>query len=112
MCMASVLGVIILPMVSNAVFVHALKGLALPRASHSGEIALAGLHRLRSTLVAAPVLFTRAVVTEMYLSACLCTRAFAGVYARMDAYAFVCVCMFMCNCEPLLADATVNCLPC
>ena len=34
----------------------ALKGLALPRASHSGEIALSGSHRLRSTLVAVPVL--------------------------------------------------------
>ncbi len=33
---------------------HALKGLALPRLSHCGEIALAGSRRLRSTLAAAP----------------------------------------------------------
>ena len=36
--------------------VHSLKGLALPRAGHSGEIALAGSQRLRSTLAVAPVL--------------------------------------------------------
>jgi hypothetical protein len=36
---------------------HALKELALPRASHSGEIALAGSRLLRATLAAAPVLF-------------------------------------------------------
>ena len=34
---------------------HALKGLALPRASHFGKIAPAGSRRLRSTLAAAPV---------------------------------------------------------
>ena len=45
-----------------------LKGLALPRASHSGEIALAGSSRLRSTLAAAPVLFAHAVVTETTIS--------------------------------------------
>jgi hypothetical protein len=45
--------------------VHTLKGLALPRASHSGEIALAGSRRLHSTLAAAPVLFAYAVVTEI-----------------------------------------------
>ncbi len=44
--------------------VHAFKGLAQPRASHSSEIAMAGSRRLRSTLAAAPVLFTHAVVTE------------------------------------------------
>ncbi len=44
--------------------VRALKGLALPRASHSSEIALSGSRRLRSTLAAAPVLFAHAVVTE------------------------------------------------
>ncbi len=43
--------------------VHALKGLALPRASHSGEIALAGSRHLRSTLAAAPVLFAHAAIT-------------------------------------------------
>ena len=43
--------------------VRALKGLALPRVSHSGEIALAGSHRLHSTLAAVPVLFAHAVAT-------------------------------------------------
>ena len=48
-----------------SVCVHALKGLALPRASHSGEIApAAGSRRLRSTLAAAPFLFAHAVATE------------------------------------------------
>ncbi len=37
-----------------AEYAHALKGLALPRASHSSEIALVGSHRQRSTLVTAP----------------------------------------------------------
>jgi hypothetical protein len=36
--------------------VHTLKGLALPRACHSGDITLAGSRRLHSTLAAAPVL--------------------------------------------------------
>ena len=44
---------------------HALKGLALLCASHSGEIALSGSRRLRSTRVAAPVFFAHAVVTEI-----------------------------------------------
>ncbi len=48
--------------------VHTLKGLALPRACHSGKIALAGSRRLRSMLVAAPVLFAHAVVTEIKTS--------------------------------------------
>ncbi len=43
--------------------VHALKGLVLPRASHSGDIALTGSRRLHSTLAAAPVLFAHAAVT-------------------------------------------------
>jgi large subunit ribosomal protein L20 len=43
--------------------VRALKGLALPRASHSSEITLAGSRRLRSTLAAAPVFSAHAVVT-------------------------------------------------
>ena len=47
---------------SNAECVHALKGLALPRVSHSGGIALAGSRHLRSMFVAAPVLFVHAVV--------------------------------------------------
>ncbi len=40
------------------------EGLALPRVSHSGEIALAGSRRLRSTLAVAPVLFAHAVVAK------------------------------------------------
>ncbi len=48
---------------TETVCVHVLNGLVLPRASHSGEIALAGSRRLRSTLAAAPVLFAHAVVT-------------------------------------------------
>jgi hypothetical protein len=47
----------------HSMYVHALKGQTLPRASHSGEIALVGSHRLRSTLAAAPVLFAHDVVT-------------------------------------------------
>ena len=43
--------------------VHTLKGLALPRACHYGEIALAGSRRLHSTLAAARVLFAHTVVT-------------------------------------------------
>jgi hypothetical protein len=38
------------------VYPHALKGLALPRASHSGEIVFVGSSRLHSTRVAAPVI--------------------------------------------------------
>jgi hypothetical protein len=45
--------------------VQTLKGLALPRACHSGEIALAGSRRLHFTLAAVPVLFAHAVVTEI-----------------------------------------------
>jgi hypothetical protein len=60
-----VLGVIILPTLSKAECVHARKRLAMLRVSHSGEIALAGLHRLRSTLAAAPVLFGHIVVTDI-----------------------------------------------
>ncbi len=48
---------------AGSVCVRALKGLALPRVSHSGEIALTGSRRLRFTLAAAPVLFAHAVVT-------------------------------------------------
>ena len=44
---------------------HALKGLELPCASHSGEIAQAGSRRLRPTLAAAPVRFAHAVVKEI-----------------------------------------------
>ena len=45
-------------------YTQADKGLALPRLSHSGEIALSGSRSLRPTLAEAPVLFARAVVTE------------------------------------------------
>ena len=48
---------------TNAVCMHALKGLALPRASHSSEITLVGSRLLRSTLTAAPVPYVHAVVT-------------------------------------------------
>jgi hypothetical protein len=46
------------------VYVHALKGLVLPRASHSSEIALSGSRRLRYALAAAPVLFAHAAVVS------------------------------------------------
>ncbi len=49
---------------SGAKCVHAQIRLALPRVSHSGEIALAGSRRLRFTLAAAPVLVEHAAVTE------------------------------------------------
>jgi hypothetical protein len=39
---------------------HALKGLVLLRASHSGEIALAGSRCLRPTLAVVPVLYMHA----------------------------------------------------
>ena len=45
--------------------VHALNGLALPRARLSSKIALAGSRRLHSTLAVASVLFAHAVVTEI-----------------------------------------------
>ncbi len=40
-------------------------GLALLRASHSGEIALSGSHRLCSMLAAAPVFFAHTVVKDI-----------------------------------------------
>ena len=42
-------------LVAKAECGHALKGLALPCASHIGEIALEGSRRVRSTLAGAPV---------------------------------------------------------
>ncbi len=39
------------------------KALALPRASHSGEVALAGFSRLRPALLGASIFFPHAVVT-------------------------------------------------
>jgi hypothetical protein len=56
---------------------RALKGLALQRASHSGEIALPGSRRLRSTLAAAPVLFACAVALMEH--AVMCMRALKGL---------------------------------
>ncbi len=50
---------------------HILKGLALPRASHSGEIALASSRHMCSTVAEAPVLFAHAVVTEPKMSSCV-----------------------------------------
>ncbi len=43
--------------------VHVRKGLALLRASHYGEITVAGSCSLRSTLAVVPVLFAQATVT-------------------------------------------------
>jgi hypothetical protein len=59
--------------------VRTLKGRALPCTSHSGEIALAGLRRLRFTLAAAPVLFAHAVVTEMKTSTGSCSPVWHGI---------------------------------
>ena len=42
---------------------YALKGLALPRTSHSGEIALADSRRLHCLRAAAPVPFKHTIVT-------------------------------------------------
>ena len=64
--------------------VHALKGLVLPRASHSCEIALVGSSRLRCTLAVAPALFAHAVVTEANTSSfsnpSLCVTGLCCVY--------------------------------
>ncbi len=46
----------------------ALKALALPRFSHSGEIAVLGIYRLRSTLVTEPVLSMQSAVTKIKIS--------------------------------------------
>ena len=60
------LGLNILPIESEArqcLCEHALKELALPRESHSGEIALSDSRRLRATLAAMPIRFAQAVAT-------------------------------------------------
>jgi hypothetical protein len=63
-CIAAIaLGVIVLPIFSKAEYVHALKGLVLPRASHSSEIALTGSRCLHSTLTIAPVLFEHTMLS-------------------------------------------------
>jgi hypothetical protein len=69
---ARVLDVLILLHFFKAECVNALKRLALSRASHSRKIALAGSHRLRSTLAAAPLFFTRAALT-LITTSCLYT---------------------------------------
>ena len=79
---ANVLGVVIQPIFSKAVsvYVPARKGLALPRASHSSKIALAGSRRLCPTLAGAPVLIAHAVVTKIKTgtiispTTCACTQ--------------------------------------
>ncbi len=58
------------PKLSDVECVHALKGMGLPRSSHSSEIALAGSRRLRSTLAAAPVCFAHALVTVAQTKKC------------------------------------------
>ena len=58
--------VIILPMPINAACAYVLKGLALPRASRSSEVALASsrrLSRLTSALAVAPV-FSRSLLLQ------------------------------------------------
>ena len=61
------------------------KGLALPRASHSGEIALAGSHRLRSTLAAAPVflhtLLSEAIKISRMITSCAFACSFECIHA-------------------------------
>ncbi len=66
-CQFAVLGfgLIIIPISPKADRVPVRKGLALPRASHSGEIAQLGSRHLHSAIVAAQVLFAHAVVTEI-----------------------------------------------
>ena len=54
-------------LVLKAECAHTLEGLALPRASHSGEIALSGSCRLRSTLATVPVLFAHDAATKSKL---------------------------------------------
>ena len=51
-------------MYAGRVRVCALKGQALSRACDTGEIAMSGSRRMRSTLAAASALFTHAVFTE------------------------------------------------
>ena len=53
----------LMPKTNTNANIQALSSLALPGASHSSEITLAGSHRLHSTLAAAPVLFTHAAIT-------------------------------------------------
>jgi hypothetical protein len=63
--------------------VQARKGLALPHASHSGEIALAVSHRLRSKLAAAQS-FSRLLPVQKLLLRCFCTPALKLVTAMLE----------------------------
>ncbi len=71
---AAALRVIILQILINAECEHALKGLALPHASHFSETALSGPRRLRAALATAPVLFAHAFVTEIKIGRMITTR--------------------------------------
>jgi hypothetical protein len=72
---------------TQAVCVHILKGLALPRVSHSGEIALSGSRCLCSTLAAAPVLFAHAVVTAAKTSTFAIPRSHSRVSPAIVLFA-------------------------
>jgi hypothetical protein len=55
---------IILPIFSKAVRVHALKGLALPQAWDAGDVSLTGQSRQSNSRAAVPLLSVHAFVTE------------------------------------------------
>ncbi len=81
---------------------HARKGLALPRASHSGKTALSGSHCLRSTLAAAPVHFAHVDVTVAYtydtvISAPLAMLGLACACRLVKIAALSCS-LFRCRC--------------
>jgi hypothetical protein len=69
--LAYALGVIILPQFTKEECARALKRLALPRASH-----------LRSTLAAAPVLFTLAVATEIKIGRIISPSTHASIWRK------------------------------
>ncbi len=67
--------------------VHALKGLALPRASHSGEIVIACSRRPRCTLAKAPVFFAHAVVTKVKIGGIISPSLYIGFCCSLrDAF--------------------------
>ncbi len=72
------------PNVSKAECEHALKGLALPGASHSSEIALASSRHLCSTLAAVPVLFGHAVVLEIEIGRIITPSAPRAPHSPQD----------------------------
>jgi hypothetical protein len=83
---------------THAECVRALKGLVLPRASHSGELALAGTRCLLPMLLAAPVLLAHAVVTVLQ-SCTLSPLHFLCIYL-----VYVCMpapCAATCRCPSL-----------